>query len=573
MTYLPTGQQRDIIIHDNTSAYVRACPGAGKTRTIVARLKQSALLSSSRFGIGVISFTNSAVDEFKSKCSDEGILDDLRYPNFIGTFDSFIWKFLALPAIQIPSDISPQLLESWDDIYINIRGYQRINGKGVPLSKFDPHSRTFQIDSLPANISAPVIQHNAAYVREAERILRAFNNKGFYSTTDMRVIIRGKLENVIFCNALGAALRHRFKEIIIDEAQDCNSTDIAILRWLLNSEIPIKVVCDPSQAIYEFRNANPNELSEFTIDLNQLPLDGNFRSTSIICDLASTLRENRQSDTPLGDFREVREPIRLFPYNGRKVHSDVGLRFIQEAIGINLLRTDLISLAHDLKSAMRAAGVEPQDNSSEAKRRLLAQATVDIKCSGTNRKTKEYAIISLIRLMLEAEGLLEDGSTWRECIENHEIDEREIRRRALDIVADLSGSCTEAEAEDWIVKAKLNFSKNVTLQAGKTINQIFTNRNGWHLPLTNAPVNNQTIDYATIHEAKGGEYLGVLVSIKPGGNVIENWENRNLEEDIRVLYVGVTRAKQLLGIAIPIAKLQNVQTILDDEAITYRVVQ
>lgn len=573
MTYVPTDQQRGIIDHDNTSAYVRACPGSGKTRTIVARIKQSNLLSDVRHGIGIISFTNSAVEEFKIKCADEEILDELRYPNFIGTFDSFLWKFIALPAIQAPSETSPQLLESWDEVYINIRGYQRINGKGISLSKFDPQSRIFQTNNLPANISAPVLQHNAAYVREAERILRAFNNKGFFSTADMRVIIGQKLNDTGFCNALGAALKHRFKEIIIDEAQDCNSTDISVLRWLFNSDIPIKVVCDPSQAIYEFRNANPNELSEFTEDLNQLPLEGNFRSTPTICELASTLRENRQPDTPLGEYREVREAIRLIPYNGQKVHPDVGLKFVQEALDMNILSTDLISLAHDRKSAMRAAGVEPQGGNSEAKRYLFAQAVASIKRSGSNKKIREYAVVSLIRTMLEAEGLLEEGVTWRECLADHEIEEREIRRRALDIVADLPGSCIDAEAENWIVKAKQNFLRNVTLSEGKTINQFFTNRNGWHLPLTNAPETNQALDYATIHEAKGGEYLGVLVSIKPGGDVIENWGNQNLEEDIRVLYVGMTRAKRLLGIAIPIARLQDVQAILDNGAIPYNLVQ
>lgn len=223
MTFKPTPDQEEVINHNNGLAFVKACPGAGKTRTIVHRLKRRKLFKPPRQGIGVLSFTNSAVEEFKEKCASEGILEKLKFPSFIGTFDSFIWKFIALPAMQSIPDITPRLMESWGEIYINLKGDKRISDRGIPLSKFDPVTRTYDLEGLRPDIAQTINQHNDAYVNEAERRLNIFNNKGLFSTSDARKIISKALSDQSFATSLGSAIDGRFKEIIIDEAQDCNT--------------------------------------------------------------------------------------------------------------------------------------------------------------------------------------------------------------------------------------------------------------------------------------------------------------------------------------------------------------
>lgn len=74
--------------------FLQAFHGAGKTRSIVDRVIAA---SPSRFGLAIISFTNSAVNAFRIKCREEKIDPALGHPRFVGTFDGFIRLCLVLP--------------------------------------------------------------------------------------------------------------------------------------------------------------------------------------------------------------------------------------------------------------------------------------------------------------------------------------------------------------------------------------------------------------------------------------------------------------------------------------------
>jgi DNA helicase-2/ATP-dependent DNA helicase PcrA len=85
----PTDEQRAVINSDG-AAFVQACPGAGKTETIVGRV--GALISglAPRRGVAVLSFTNAALEEFTCRCRDASFDRVLRHPHYVGTFDAFI---------------------------------------------------------------------------------------------------------------------------------------------------------------------------------------------------------------------------------------------------------------------------------------------------------------------------------------------------------------------------------------------------------------------------------------------------------------------------------------------------
>ena len=77
---------------------IQACPGAGKTTSLVAKLDiiASQMPFKDNSGILVLTHTNVAVDEIKAKLgANAKIL--LSYPNHVGTFQSFINKYLAIP--------------------------------------------------------------------------------------------------------------------------------------------------------------------------------------------------------------------------------------------------------------------------------------------------------------------------------------------------------------------------------------------------------------------------------------------------------------------------------------------
>lgn len=82
------------LIRAETATYVEACPGAGKTHAIVQRFIDRPL-EHPRKGIGLISFTNAAIDEARGRCTSNPALAEA--PNFIGTIDSFINRYLVGP--------------------------------------------------------------------------------------------------------------------------------------------------------------------------------------------------------------------------------------------------------------------------------------------------------------------------------------------------------------------------------------------------------------------------------------------------------------------------------------------
>jgi DNA helicase-2/ATP-dependent DNA helicase PcrA len=85
-SYVPTQEQQAAIDHVGT-AFVTACPGAGKTRTMVERARLLLNHPDDRRGIAFLSFTNAAVDELEARLRAFGVLPTPLFPSFIGTFD------------------------------------------------------------------------------------------------------------------------------------------------------------------------------------------------------------------------------------------------------------------------------------------------------------------------------------------------------------------------------------------------------------------------------------------------------------------------------------------------------
>ncbi len=92
---------RKNIIKNNSSCYVQACPGSGKTTTLLAKL----IILANRMpfadgrGICVLTHTNVAIDEIKAKLGPKADIL-FRYPNFFGTIQAFLHKYIAAAALH-----------------------------------------------------------------------------------------------------------------------------------------------------------------------------------------------------------------------------------------------------------------------------------------------------------------------------------------------------------------------------------------------------------------------------------------------------------------------------------------
>ena len=312
--------------------FVTACPGAGKTRTIVARVKRIRAALPPRKGIAVLSFTNSAVDSFTERCREDGVEVVLRLPNFVSTFDGFVRHFLVLPFGIALCAKRPVIVDSWKSLNVEVR----LRGAhsywlGVSLDLFDAATNTInpgRIGNLA--LRAHVVQHRARYEQVAAVYRTALQRSGYLSAEDARVEAYRCIQDGAKGSALGRALCARFGEVIVDEAQDCNPVDLAILAWLRGHGLPVTVVCDPDQAIYGFRHGEPAALQEFGAPYppEQRPgLTGNFRSSGPITRLSATLRSRVEADNPLGDTAALVHPVLVATYDGAQAPAAIGQLF------------------------------------------------------------------------------------------------------------------------------------------------------------------------------------------------------------------------------------------------------
>jgi len=554
--------QKAVVSHKG-EAYVEACPGAGKTLTLVHRVSGICEALAPRHGIAVLSFTNSAVDEFKDRCHREGTLSRFGHPHFIGTFDSFLNQFVVTPAGIPGCSKRPILVDNWDEIDIT-PGLRGVRAAPVKLSLFD--AATSRID--PASIrhkglAATVSAHQKRYETEAQKRRAALNSRGMICAADARLVVKKLLGQKTHADAVGEALAARFQEVIVDEAQDCNADDVEVLTWLRGHGIRLIMVCDPDQAIYQFRKGSADALKSFVADIPKLPMTGNFRSSRIICKTAATMRGRVQPDLAVGIHRDVDFPIHIIPYD-KTAKSSIGSKFVDIANGLEVHPSNCIVLAHKRNLARQASGHPSFAASSSGKLARLAQAAVQFHAPAASGRQRETAVKVVIRVIMAIEGQPEaDVAALRLLSVSTELN-REYRRKAIEILCALPPSSSPEKLDHWMETARSIVEKTVTIGVAQTIKQCMAARGDWNQPLLSSQVI-APIQYATVHEAKGHDFDGVcLVLDSDSRQAIGDWANRDsaCSEGLRVLYVGVTRAKKLLAIALPTNLVDQVKEIL-----------
>jgi DNA helicase II / ATP-dependent DNA helicase PcrA len=289
-------QQRRVV-EEPAPFLVEACPGAGKTRVIVNRHLAKAI--SHQPGRALVSFTRASSAELRRRCREKGRPELAEFPHFIGTIDQFLWQYLVRPAL--PSDRRWERIDSWDRI--NARVHERWHLSDFVFRR-DPDESQCRVElrqtdrnradynDLRDNGRIETVEA-AALVRRDELVKQG----GYLTGHELRVWALYSATTDV--ERVRSTLCARFDELIVDESQDCSLTDLAILEQLRRAGLPLVLVGDLDQAIYEFRNARPADVRQFGAQLGKtLPLTGNWRSSPAICALAHTLRQGTRPGAP-----------------------------------------------------------------------------------------------------------------------------------------------------------------------------------------------------------------------------------------------------------------------------------
>jgi superfamily I DNA/RNA helicase len=564
--FKPTPEQ-DNFIHHVGSAFITACPGAGKTRVIVERVRHLLRENYDGRGVALLSFSRATISELENRLRGEALLSSPVFPHFIGTFDSFIWQFVVAPFGIPNTETAPRLIPD-----MGSRKVQPFDmAQALPLACYD--RITGKINAAAAlrsgfDVSKKTQAQIRAYETSAQNMLARFHERGELDFDDVRNLVLNRLADKYFSVDFSSALAARFIEVIIDEAQDCNPVDLKIISWLRSAGIPTKVVCDPHQSIYGFRGGVADQLFTFanTFDKNdQLKMCGNFRSSDNICKAIVMLRaaEYRKIiDKPLGKYKNEKAHVYILSYAGASVSPAIGEKFVEI---LNELKVDVTNapvLAATKSSGSNATG----QRVVKAKRDLtfrLAQAVSDFYFAFESGNQKS-ALEEVHKVILELDGRLSIKS-YHQCIVTLDIKPNEWRPQALHVLRALRyDPKVFADADAWHSRAK-EILEPYLPEGSPSISQKLKKNRDIKAALTPAPAKCPPVK--TIHSAKGMEFPAVCVvtvpqTLKSVLDYLEHGTPAEEAETARELYVAASRAQRLLVIATPKSQTSRLATHL-----------
>ena len=276
---------------------IEAGPGSGKTFTLLERFKRQSKNTSR--GIAFISYTNAAVDEVKGRCHGSPGL--LSFPNYIGTFDSFIDSFLITPYFcRTKRSQKPTFFSDWSEVTAQTERVGGVLGIGISPQAFHKTSSGTVFNEQTASTSDKSYwtkltekQKSQLEWRVNQKITRQID-KGIFIADNAR-----HYAYTVLCNNDSTILEIvqevslRFKELIVDEFQDFSNQDMEIIKFFEDNGIHVTVAADPDQGIYEFRGASANAYLEYKKQIPETArceLLQNHRSTIPICAAINAFR-------------------------------------------------------------------------------------------------------------------------------------------------------------------------------------------------------------------------------------------------------------------------------------------
>lgn len=335
----------------------------------------------------------------------------------------------------------------------------------------------------------------------------------------------------------------------------------------------LAVVCDPDQAIYGFRNGSSTNFASFVEKLPSLVMNGNFRSSKTICAAAATIRSAGRStpDLAVGIDRDSPAVIHVVPYRDSTASkATVGGKFSELLDASKLLKKDSMVLAHKRKLAARISGNTPQSGTKSEGLKRLAEAVADYHRLIISPRERSQTIKSTVRLLMAIEGHDEQEVSSLRSVSESQERMREYHRKAVMLLEHLPPRCAGTITIDaWLTMAKAEILRLTGVKAPWR-----PRKSDWASPLITGSDRVSGIPYATIHEAKGRAYDAVCVVIDGSSeNVVEHWTQRAsaTSEALRVLYVGLTRARKLAVLAVPEGQINAVTDILKRSGVPHRV--
>jgi DNA helicase II / ATP-dependent DNA helicase PcrA len=293
-------RQREAVLATEGPLLVLAGAGTGKTRVITYRVAYLIEKGVPGRAILAVTFTNKAAAVMKERIGDLLRSSGLDASDvWVSTFHSFCARLLRreAPHAGLPRDFA--IYDDDDQTAAIKRTLMQLD---LPVDDYPPRSMRAQISQAKNHgITPDEMDASAEIARDEERkevakVFRAYNEMlRKASALDFDDLLLRAVELLQENASVRAAWSSRFQYLMVDEFQDTNAAQEELVRLLAGARKNVCVVGDEDQSIYSWRGARAGNLKRFTKDFpgaKIIRLEENYRSTQKILDAAAAVVRN-----------------------------------------------------------------------------------------------------------------------------------------------------------------------------------------------------------------------------------------------------------------------------------------
>ena len=284
-----TPSQRKAVLHHDGPLLVIAGPGSGKTRVITYRIASLIDSGVASHNICAITFTNKAAEEMRQRA--QALVT--KAGTHISTFHSLCARILRTYAEQAGISASFSVYDAADQARCM---KQSVKSCELDTTNFPPARMLDAVSALKNKlIDADAFKREADdfFSKTLAKIYESYQNilneNNALDFDDLLMKTSSLLET---CPDVCEKLSDRFKYLLIDEYQDTNHAQYRVAKALVSQHGNICVTGDPDQSIYRWRGADIRNILEFEKDWPDavvVKLEENFRSTPNILSVADRL--------------------------------------------------------------------------------------------------------------------------------------------------------------------------------------------------------------------------------------------------------------------------------------------
>ncbi|WP_066071247.1 ATP-dependent helicase [Neobacillus soli] len=598
--------QAAAVMETDGSLLVLAGAGSGKTRVLTARTAY--MLADKQIdprSIMLVTFTSKAAAEMKNRLLTYPQMKQERINQLVtGTFHSIFYRILMF------HDSS-----NWTSNKLLKKDWQRDKILKEAGKELDLSEKEFAYDLalqqiglwknslLFPNEVKPVSEWEEKTVFLYKKYEEYKYREGLFDFDDMLI---GCYQLLNSAPALLEQYQERFHYFLIDEFQDINKVQYELIKLFSGKHKNVCAVGDDDQAIYSFRGSDPSYLLEFEKDFpyaKMVTLDQNYRSShEIVVSSNQMIAANkiRRTKKMKAQFASGTVPLLFFPYDEEEEATMI-VTDIQERIGAGsnpsdfaiLYRTNVGSRAVFERLAASNLPFKIDLDAESFYDRYIVRSTLSfLKVSLYEDDPQALAdILPLLFLKqtvlkeLKAQSILKDCSLLEalsHVTTKHAFQEKKLKK-AVTIIRGLKHSSPITAIEkiekdigflDFLKKRGNESSKlekgsddlkdlKVAAKSFVTIEALLAHAE--HMSASTKEIKNlskhfsDAISLSTIHRAKGLEYqtvymIGAVDGSLPHDFALEAYRGGDftaLEEERRLFYVAMTRAKQELLISVP----------------------